>query len=298
LILGTDKREGEGALFVFDLDGKIVQTIDKMDRPNNVEVIQGVRLGDQQWDIAVVTERMANQLRIFRIDENGRLTDVTGLTKVFANAGENENQPMGIALYKAPTGELFAFVSRSRGPAEGYIHQYQLSESNGKVDARYVRALGSFSGKKEIEALSVDPDLGILYLSDEQHGIHALPIPEANSSLTAAFTFANSGFEGDHEGTAIYRIGQDAGYFIASDQVKGKSRYHIYDRVPVNGHMRLLKIVLGADDTDGLDATSEYLGPRFPNGVLVVMNSEGKNFWIYDWRDIALTGEPKLRLAR
>jgi 3-phytase len=140
--------------------------------------------------------------------------------------------------------------------------------------------------------------LGILYLSDELYGIQAVPIPEANSSLKAPFSFATSGFEGDHEGTAIYRIGRDAGYFIASDQVEGKSRYHIYDRVPVNGQMRLLKIVLGADDTDGLEATSENLGPRFPNGILVVMNSEGKNFWIYDWRDIASAGEPKLRLAR
>ena len=42
----------------------------------------------------------------------------------------------------------------------------------------------------------------------------------------------------------------------------------------------------GADETDGIEATSVPLGARFPNGLLVVMNSVGKNFMLYDWRDV------------
>ena len=44
---------------------------------------------------------------------------------------------------------------------------------------------------------------------------------------------------------------------------------------------------IGADGTDGLDVTSTPLGPRFPNGLLIMMNSGAKNFLIADWRDIA-----------
>ena len=47
----------------------------------------------------------------------------------------------------------------------------------------------------------------------------------------------------------------------------------------------------GADDTDGIDATAAPLGPRFPNGLFIAMNSGPKNFLLYRWEDIqALLG--------
>jgi myo-inositol-hexaphosphate 3-phosphohydrolase len=42
----------------------------------------------------------------------------------------------------------------------------------------------------------------------------------------------------------------------------------------------------GADDTDGLDATAASLGPAFPEGLLVAMNSRGRNLLLYDWREL------------
>jgi hypothetical protein len=44
----------------------------------------------------------------------------------------------------------------------------------------------------------------------------------------------------------------------------------------------------GADDTDGLDATSAFLGDAFPEGLLVAMNSRGRNLLLYDWRSLNL----------
>ncbi len=44
----------------------------------------------------------------------------------------------------------------------------------------------------------------------------------------------------------------------------------------------------GADATDGLDATSEPLGPAFPHGLLVAMNSAGRNFFLYRPEDLGL----------
>src|SRR5262245_16196116 len=73
LILGTNKVAlPNGALYVFDLDGKILQKINQLDRPNNVDVEQGVKLGEQTVDIAVVTERRAGKLRIYAVNSKER----------------------------------------------------------------------------------------------------------------------------------------------------------------------------------------------------------------------------------
>ena len=42
-----------------------------------------------------------------------------------------------------------------------------------------------------------------------------------------------------------------------------------------------------ADATDGVDVTSAALGPDFPDGLVVAMNSSGRNFRFYRWQDIA-----------
>jgi len=48
-------------------------------------------------------------------------------------------------------------------------------------------------------------------------------------------------------------------------------------------------IVTASDDTDGLEATPRAL-PGFPHGMLLMVNSSGRNFLIYDWREII--GDP------
>ncbi|HUR56148.1 MAG TPA: phytase, partial [Opitutaceae bacterium] len=52
LVVGTDK-DTNGALYVYDLDGKIVQRIGGLKRPNNVDIAYGLNLGGKPVDIAV-----------------------------------------------------------------------------------------------------------------------------------------------------------------------------------------------------------------------------------------------------
>ena len=46
LMLGTDKMESTGGLYVFGLDGALRQSIAPLDRPNNVDVEYGFRRGE------------------------------------------------------------------------------------------------------------------------------------------------------------------------------------------------------------------------------------------------------------
>lgn len=88
---------------MFGLDGKIRQTLDGLDRPNNVDVEYGLDLGGQATDIAVLTERYQKRLQVFSVAPDGSgLTDVSSVTGLGVFEGEEgeRSAPMGIALYR------------------------------------------------------------------------------------------------------------------------------------------------------------------------------------------------------
>jgi len=287
-ILGTDKHEGTGGLYVFDLQGKIVQKITPLDRPNNVDVVQGVKLGDKTLDLAVVTERVQEQLRFYSIDENGTLSDLTGKTKILPDASADEKLPMGVAFWKLADGSAQVFVSPKTGPKLGYIAQYKLSlNSEGKVDTSLVRRLGSFSGlnkegEGEIEALAVDQGAGNLYFSDERAAIKRIPADPSNKA--GEFSFGRGEYSGDREGLAVIKFDQSK-WLLSSDQIENGSRLFVWD---IGGRLprRAAIIPTTCDSTDGLEATTANLGPEFPEGLLVMMNSKDKNFVLIDLREV------------
>ncbi len=299
LILGVNKVAAPaGALLVYALNGRTIQKIDGLDRPNNVDVDYGLPLRGVPTDFAVLTERYQHRLRVFAIDARTRnLTDVSSpeALRVFDGESGERAAPMGIAVYHRPSdGALFAIVSRKEGPSAGYLWEYRLADDgSGHVAATKVREFGNFSGKGEIEAIAVDDPLGYVYYADEGEGVHkwyADPDnPDAGRELAV---FGQEGFRGKREGLAIYARPDGTGYIICTDQVAGDSAYHLYRREgstdnPHDHSERVATISGGADGTDGIEATSAAMPPRFPQGALIVMNSIGHNFLAFTWEDIA-----------
>lgn len=300
LILTTDKIEQKGGLYVFDLDGKLRQTIAPLDRPNNVDIEYGVSIAGHTTDIAVLTERKQHRLRIFRIpSDGGALTDLApaGLPVLAGQTGE-ASEPMGISLYKRPKdGAVFAIVAPKGGEATNYLWQYRLeSDRAGAVRATFVRRFGHFSrqgvllGSGEIEAVVVDDELGYVYYADERFGIrkwHADP-DHAEAARELA-VLGRDGYRGDREGLAIYAERGGKGFVVSTDQISGGSRLHLFSRHggPRGPHdHQLVGIVdTSSDETDGIDVTAAPL-PGFPRGMLVMMNSNPKNFLFYRWEDI------------
>ncbi len=289
LIIGTDK-EANGGLYVFDLKGKIIpeKCVRPLQRPNNVDVEYGLLLGGRPVDIAVTTERLLNRIRIFSLPDM-KPVDGGGI-EVFA--GETQRDPMGIALYKRPAdGRIYAIVGRKDGPTDGrYLWQYLLEDDGtGTVKATRVREFGLYSGKKEIEAIAVDDELGYVYYSDEQIGVrkyYADP-DHAGANNELAF-FAREGFTSDLEGISIYTLPGGRGYILVSDQQANE--FHIFKREGEPGlphqHTLVKVIKTSTRESDGSEVTSAALGPAFPNGLFVAM-SDNKTFHYYDWRDIA-----------
>jgi 3-phytase len=287
LVVGTNKVQAPaGALVVFDLQGRILQTIGNLDRPNNVDIEQGVRLGTSVVDIVAVTERNAHAVRLFTIDADSRRLTEAGTLKVFDGEAAEFAEPMGIAIYKRGDGAVFLVLGRKSGPATGYLWQYRLEPG---PSLRLVRKFGDFSGSGEIEAVAVDDTLGYVYYADEGAGIrkyHADPdVPEAQHQL--AF-FGRSGYRGDREGIAIYARTETSGFIVSTDQIEGGSRYLLYRREgkaeSPHDHDEVVGVLEGpADETDGIEVVSASLSPVFPHGLLAAMNSGPRTFLLFSW---------------
>ena len=285
LVIGTDKAT-EGGLYAFDLQGKIVATVRGLRRPNNVDIASGLMLGGTPADIAVTTEREAQRLRIFRLPDLAPL-DAGNLT-VFD--GDRNRAPMGIALYRRPRdGAVFAIVGGKSGPADGYLWQYRLEDDGaGKVKMTKVRAFGRYSGRKEIEAIAVDAELGYVYYSDEQFGVHKYHAdPDAPDATKELAVLGTTGFVSDLEGIAIYPQAGGAGYILVSNQQA--DTFRIFPRGGSAGkphdHPLMASVRLSTRESDGSDVTPVAL-PGFPGGLFVAMSTD-RTFHFYAWDDIA-----------
>lgn len=287
LIVGTDK-ETDGALYVFDLKGNILsdKTVRGLARPNNVDIAYGLKLGGKAVDIAVVTEREKQRLRVFALPSMESVDK--GDLAIFP--GDATRAPMGVALYTRPKdGAIFAIVGGKSGPAQGYLGQYRLEDDGtGKVKMTLVRQFGAYSAKKEIESIAADNELGYVYYSDEGVGVRKYAAdPDAPDAGRELALFATTGFAIDHEGISIYKSGPQTGYVLVSDQ--GANRFWIFRREgsPGKPHEHTpVKIVQAATlESDGSEVTATPL-PGFPHGLFVAMSTD-KTFHYYAWEDIA-----------
>jgi 3-phytase len=284
IILGTDKDKINGGIYVFNLSGKIDSVRSKwnLKRVNNIDIANKFVLGKDTIAIAVATERDNNALRVLSvpamdfIDNNG--------IKVFTD--DSLNLPMGIALYTRPKdNKIFAIVGRKEGPKDGYLYQYLLFDNGGKVNAKLVRKFGKFSGKKEIESIAVDNELGFVYYSDEQYGIRKY-FADPDSSNVELAVFGKNEFKDDNEGISIYKKPGGKGYILVSNQIDHS--FNIYlregDKNDIHHHRLIKNIKVSAQNSDGSEITSVSL-PGFKDGLFVVM-SDNKTYHYYSWSQI------------
>lgn len=286
LIIGTDKHQDNGGLYVFDLNGKIIpeKSILGLKRMNNVDIAYGLILNGQPTDIAVATERDKNSIRIFTMPDMKALDD--GGIEVFSK--DSLRSPMGIALYTRPSDNtIFVIVGRKTGPTDGYLEQYQLLDNGkGKLKASLVRTFGKFSGKKEIESIAVDNELGYVYYSDEQFGIRKYYAdPEKGNEELAIF--GQNEFLEDNEGISIYKFEDGTGYILVSNQSANKFNIYAREGSKENPHQHKLitSIAVSTNQSDGSDVTSFSL-PGFKGGLFVAMSTD-KTFQYYQWSEIA-----------
>lgn len=279
LILGTDKGDTNGGIYVFDLQGKLLhdKSITGLPRPNNIDIAYGFPFGGDTIDIAVFTQRNADNIRVLRLPDL-QFIDGGGIP-VFE--GEAIRAPMGVALYHEPAmGGLTAIISRKGGPDGSYLWQYRLVEKNGQVQTELLRSFGAFKGGKEIEAIAVDQAAGYVYYADEGAGIRKYYASAAASSEELAI-FGQQEFREDHEGISIYPTGERTGYILVSDQQA--NQFQVFSREAP--HQRLAIIPVSTRDSDGSELSAFSFGNLYPKGFFVAM-STNRTFQIYRWEKL------------
>lgn len=273
IIIGTDKETG-GGLYAYDLNGKIINNVTGLARPNNVDIGYGLNINGKSVDFAVTTERETNKVKVYSVPDLKEIGEFT----VFD--GEELRAPMGISVFKNPqTEEIYAIVGRKTGPSGEYLWQYKLSDDNGKIKAEVVRKFGQFSGLKEIESIAVDAELGLIYYSDEQFGVHVYHADPTKGNEELQL-FGKGDFKEDIEGISIYKTETGKGYILISDQQADTFNVYLREN-PSQG--RIAVIPVSTSESDGSEVTNVNLGEKFPKGVFVAM-SNGKVFHYYDWR--------------
>jgi len=253
-----------------------------------VDVEYGLVLNGVPTDIAVTTERFTNKLRVFSLPDMKPVDN--GGIEIFE--GQDQRAPMGIALYKRPSDNtIFAIVGRKEGPTDGsYLWQYRLEDDcTGNVKGTKIREFGTWSGKKEIEAIAVDDELGYVYYSDEGVGVRKYYAdPDAENANQELALFGTDGFAEDHEGISIYKVNDGTGYILVSDQQANAFRIFKREGEPDDPHNhQLVKIVpVSCNESDGSEVTNAVLNETFPVGLFVAM-SDNRTFQYYSWTDIA-----------
>ena len=288
LVIGTDK-DADGALYVYDLEGRIFpeKVVRDLKRPNNVDVGYNLAVGNDTVDFAVTGERLNSMLRVFSVPDMKPI-DNGGFPMFEGETALEHRDLMGISLYQRPSdNKTFVIMGRKNGPTEGYLWQYLLeADSTGALQATLVRKFGKFSGTKEIESIAVDHELGYIYYSDENVGTRKYYAdPEKGNEELALF--GTEGFRDDNEGISIYDTGNGTGFILISDQQA--NMFRIFPREGTNGnphqHDELGAVKVSTNESDGSEITSIPLNDTFRKGLFVAM-SDDKTFQYYRPEDI------------
>lgn len=288
LVIGTDKAAGRPGLFVWDVGGRALQFV-AVPRPNNVDVRQGVRLGDARLDLVVCNARATREMRVFRVDAASRtLVDVTTAGGI---PTPELADPYGLCLWVRPgDGAVFVIQSTQAGRSQD-LHQYRLEpDGAGRVRGVYVRAFGAGSIRSVAEGMVADDELGWVWVADEDHAVRKYDAdPDGGGGGPLASFALGDEVAGDREGLALYRCSAGRGFLLLSSQGDGTVKVYRREGEPDDPHRHRLLVTIatrGSSSTDGLDVVSSPL-PGYPQGLLAKHHSRGRNFVLYSWADMA-----------
>jgi 3-phytase len=142
-----------------------------------------------------------------------------------------------------------------------------------------------FRLSSQTEGCVADDETGALYLSEEAVGVWRYGAEPEDGDRRTRVDVArrNRPLVPDVEGITI------AGdHLVVSSQ--GDDSFAVYEREGDNAYVGSFRVE-GVESTDGVDASTVPLGPRFPDGILVVQDGENgdehQDFAVVPWGGVA-----------
>ncbi len=260
-IIASDKSAKK--LFVYKLDGNILQTIDVSGKPGNIDIRYNFNISGQPTDIVGYNDRTNNTIVFYKVDHSTRLLS---FISSFAS-GSN----YGFCFYlNHNTDKYYAFASSK----SGQISQWELVDNGNGTIGGVAKRTWINGSNEQTECLVADDEAGKLYAANEKQGIYkydAEPNDPNPTGVLIAPTGVN-GFSSDVEGITIYYAANGEGYLIASSQ--GSDNFKVYERKEPHAFVKTIDVV-GVNDADGIDVINLNLGSAFPQGIFLTHDGSG-----------------------
>ncbi len=266
-VITSDKTASK--LFVYDLSGNTLQTINVPGKPGNIDVRYNFEMSGQPTDIVGYNDRDNGTIVFYKVDP---VTRQLSYVSNFGDGGMTGNN-YGFCLYRSPnTGKYYSIASSN----STQMKQWELVDNgNGTIGGILKRTWNNGNGDIT-EGLVADDETGQLYCANEGEGIYkydADPLVSNPTGVLVAGTGQN-GLTQDVEGITIYYAANGEGYLMASSQ--GNSTFKVYERKEPHNFVKTIDVV-NAGSTDGIDVTNVNLGSGFPEGIFVVHNGSGSS---------------------
>lgn len=285
LVIATQKH---GGLYVFDLDGAVVQEVPG-GKPNNVDLRQDFGWPEGAGPIVGASDRTDNAIVLWRFDAAALRLDPTPRARIATGFAE----VYGFCLGRM--GDAMVAVATDKESGEVGVWRVSLDASGAPAGER----IASFSLGSISEGCVIDDETGVYYLAQEQVGVWRVALDDTSGEGRRLIdrVGGDGHLVADVEGLTLWRAGDGGGYLIAS--VQGNSTFAVYDRAGANLYRGAFAIGPSADGvadpvqgTDGVDVVAAPVGGAFPHGLLVVQDDENtnpdaqQNFKYVSWAEV------------
>ncbi|WP_020580281.1 phytase [Actinopolymorpha alba] len=209
VVLGTLK---EGGLAVFDLRGRQLQQLAAPPAPgpdaapgrfNNVDVVTGVKVGDRRRDLALVSDRGRDRVRVYEIDQRGAaagsrvLRDSTApeTPRVFAASeaevddqhtayglagGKDRRDGTPLIAVSQRNESRLALLTTVAGAGDSvsvnHLATVDLSSSFQLPNGQTWSPCTEPGERPQVEGMVIDSDHGVVYAAQEAVGIWRIPV--------------------------------------------------------------------------------------------------------------------------
>ena len=288
LIIGTDKQSG---VSVYDLSGKRIQEF--LDGElNNIDIRYGFKWKNRSFALVSAGNRSTNSIDLYLVDKK-----TNKLEKLPDGTYPTSLEIYGSCMYKnLEKNQIYIFANSK----EGDVIQYKVVNQEDKAPT--LEVVRTFNVGSQVEGCVADDLYERFYIGEEKVGIwqYGANPQDKEERMLIDSTGVDGNLVADVEGLTLYRTNKH-GYLLASSQ--GEDAYTIYSRKTgvYIGKFQVEYNGLLVRNTDGIEASSHYLGKKYPNGLVVVQDGnstyERQSFKLISWQDLALSFSPPLRMG-
>lgn len=288
-LLATSKATHRLMVYDGDTGAELKRTGSKgsaagqFDRPNGIFVFE---------DKVFVVERDNHRVQVLRLPD---------LRSIGTFGSDELKQPYGLWLHQTAAGQVEVMVTDAYMAGEddkgdditpplaeldARVKRYRVKFAGNGIEAQYAGVFGDTSEAGAIripESIWGDPADDRLLIAEEDT-VTGTAVREYDlDGKYRGRTIGLGLFKAQAEGIALWACADGSGYWLATDQFKDRSLFHVFDRRTLRHLGAFSGQAVG--NTDGVwwhaSATK-----RFPNGVFYAVHDD-MAVGAFDWRDIA-----------